>query len=78
MERRRNILLAYILWLFLGQLGVHRFYTGYSGSAIAQALLGIIGWATTWLLVGWLFLAILGFWLIIDILLIPGLCRNPR
>ncbi len=72
------MLLAYILWLFLGQLGVHRFYTGYTGGAIAQLILGVVGWATTWILIGWIPLTILFIWLFIDLFLIPGMCRNPR
>lgn len=78
MVAKRNILLAYILWLFLGQLGIHRFYTGRIGSGIAQILLGVIGWATTWILIGWGLLIILWIWLILDIFLIPSMCRNPK
>lgn len=76
--RERSIVIAYILWFFLGQLGIHRFYTGRVGTGIAQLLFGLIGWATTWLLVGWIPLVILWLWLLIDIFLIPAMCRNPR
>ncbi|MFD1362731.1 TM2 domain-containing protein [Lentibacillus salinarum] len=74
----KNIALCYILWFFLGQLGIHRFYTGRVGSGITQLLLGLIGWATSWLLVGYLLLIPLWIWLFIDIFLIPGMCRHPR
>ena len=30
--------------IFLGWLGVHNFYLGYTGKAIGQLLLGIVGW----------------------------------
>lgn len=76
--QQRNIALAYVLWFFLGQIGIHRFYTGRIATGIMQLLLGISGWATTWLLIGYVPLGILWFWLFIDIFLIPGMCRNPR
>ncbi|MBM7599838.1 TM2 domain-containing membrane protein YozV [Virgibacillus halotolerans] len=78
MVTERNVLLAYILWFFLGNLGVHRFYTGRVGTGIVQILLSVVGWATVWLFIGWFFLAVLWLWLIVDIFLIPGMCRTPR
>lgn len=35
---------AGLLALFLGSLGVHNFYLGYTSKAVAQLLLTIIGW----------------------------------
>jgi TM2 domain-containing membrane protein YozV len=78
MVAERNVLLAYILWFFLGNLGVHRFYTGRAGTGVVQILLSVVGWATVWVLIGWVFLAVLWLWLIVDIFLIPGMCRTPR
>ncbi len=77
-NHQRSLVLAYVLWFFLGQLGIHRFYTGRVGSGIAQLLLGVIGYLTAWILIGWLFLFILWIWWFIDIFLIPGMCREPR
>lgn len=34
---------AGLLGIFLGSLGVHNFYLGYTGKAVAQLLLSIIG-----------------------------------
>jgi len=36
---------AGLLGIFLGSLGIHNFYLGYNGKAVAQLLLTIIGWA---------------------------------
>ena len=35
---------AGLLGIFLGSLGVHNFYLGYTGKAVAQLLLTLVGW----------------------------------
>jgi TM2 domain-containing membrane protein YozV len=49
--------IAYILLgLFIGTLGVHNFYAGYNGKAIAQLLITLlVGW--------WLILPLIGVWI---------------
>lgn len=74
----RSIGVAYVLLFLLGQLGVHRFYTGRTGTGIFQLLLGLIGWATAWLFIGYILLIPLWIWLLVDIFLVPGMCRHPR
>lgn len=37
----KNMVVAYILWYFLGMFGGHRFYMGRTGSAVAQLVLSI-------------------------------------
>ena len=66
---------AYLLWLFLGGLGGHRFYLGYTGSAVAQLLLSVIGWITLLFAVGLFLLIPLGIWLLVDLFLIPGMAQ---
>lgn len=75
--QRRSIVIAYVLWFFLGQLGVHRFYCGKTASGIFQLILAIIGWATVAIFIGYFFLGLLGLWLIIDIFLVPSMCNHP-
>jgi len=76
--QQKSYAIAYILWFFLGQIGIHRFYTGRVGTGIMQLILGVSGWATSWILIGYIPLGFLWLWLFIDIFLIPGMCRNPR
>jgi TM2 domain-containing membrane protein YozV len=57
---QKSTTVAYLLWFFLGWLGIHRFYTGHM-------VTGII-----WFLTG----ALCGFGWLIDIFLIPGLVRE--
>jgi TM2 domain-containing membrane protein YozV len=39
----KNMVVAYVLWYFLGLFGGHRFYMNRKGSAIAQLILSITG-----------------------------------
>ena len=45
MCRRKTMGTAYLLWFFLGGFSAHRFYLGFSTSAIVQLLLTPIGYA---------------------------------
>jgi len=55
-----------LLAFFLGGLGVHRFYIGKTETAIVMLILGIGGAATTWLIVGYIFLTTVEIWALVD------------
>lgn len=38
--------LAYLLWFFLGTLGIHKFYVGKIGMGILYLLLGVAAWTS--------------------------------
>jgi len=69
---------AYLIWLFLGGLGGHRFYLGRTGSGIIMLLLSIVGWATLPIGIGAIPLIILGLWVLIDAFLIPGMIQKHK
>jgi TM2 domain-containing membrane protein YozV len=73
---KKSVGVAYVLWLFFGCFGGHRFYAGKTGSAIAQVLLVLIGWLTLVIGVGALLLVGLIVWVFVDAFLIPGWIRN--
>ncbi|ANT59344.1 hypothetical protein AYJ57_02580 [Salipiger sp. CCB-MM3] len=69
---------TYALWLFLGLLGIHRFYLGRTGSAVGMLLLNIVG-AFTWMIgVGFVLYFILGIWWLVDAFLIPGMISADK
>jgi TM2 domain-containing membrane protein YozV len=75
---KKSIAVAYLLWLFLGGAGGHRFYAGKTGSAVAQLLLLIFGFILTFVVVGIFLLIGLYIWVIVDAFLIPGWIRNQN
>ena len=43
---------AGLLAIFLGGLGIHKFYLGYTGPGLVFLLFNTIGWIVTWFLLG--------------------------
>ena len=70
----KSKVVAALLSLFLGGLGIHRFYLGRTGSGIAMLVLTAIGWLTTGFIIGFGILAIVEIWAIIDFIRI--LCNG--
>lgn len=60
--RKKSAAATWLLWVFLGLFGAHRFYLGYIGTGIAMlfTLGGLIIWA------------------LVDAFLIPGMLRNNQ
>ena len=75
---KKSIAVAYLLWFFLGGFGGHRFYTGHTGSAIAQLLMLFGGGILTIVGVGFFVLLVLYLWVLVDAFLIPGWIRNQN
>ena len=79
---KKSLLVAYLLWFFLGYVGAHRFYLGRPLSGFVMLVLSGIILLVTLLSFGVLgFLwAIVGLWWLIDALLILGIAagRNSQ
>ncbi|MDR3363877.1 MAG: NINE protein [Clostridiales Family XIII bacterium] len=59
---QKSKLVAGLLGIFLGHLGIHNFYLGFRSNAIKQLVLSIIGYCTIIIGVGVVLLAIAGIW----------------
>ena len=64
--RKRDVGIAYVLALFWGLFGAHRFYTGKTGTAIVMLIL-------TCTVVGIIASAI---WVAVDLFLLPKMVRD--
>lgn len=74
----KSPVVAYLLLVFLGGFGAHRFYLGKSGTAATMLILWVLGWLTFILGIGLIMLAIVGIWAFVDLFLIPGLVRENQ
>ena len=71
--------LTYVLWFFLGSLGIHKFYIGKGLMGVLYLVFGLIGWITlamTLIPAAIVFLSIVGILLLIDLFTIPRQIRK--
>lgn len=74
----KSPVVAYLLLIFLGGFGAHRFYLGKTGTAITMLIMFVLGWLTLVLGVGLLLLIAVGIWSLVDIFLIPGMVQQDK
>ena len=74
----KSPVIAYLLLIFLGGFGAHRFYLGKTGTAVTMLVLFLLGWLTLVLGVGLILLAAVGIWAFVDLFLIPGIIRADQ
>lgn len=70
-QEGRSIVLAYVLLVLLGWLGVHRMYLGKWSSGILMAVLFGVGSATAAILIGWIPLIAWGLMFVWDLVTLP-------
>lgn len=70
---------AGLLQLFLGGFGAGRFYLGYTGIAVTQLSLYLIGFLLSFVLIGLPILVGVGVWALIDaIMIFTGSVKDPQ
>ncbi|AYJ43125.1 TM2 domain-containing protein [Lactiplantibacillus pentosus] len=68
--RKKSALITYLLCLFIGTLGAHRYYVGKTGSTIAMTLITVLtlGFGAI----------VTGIWALVDLFLINGWLQDDR
>ncbi|WP_411957930.1 TM2 domain-containing protein [Paracoccus homiensis] len=69
---------AYLLAILLWGFGAHRLYLGRYMSGLVMLAMWGLGWLTAPILIGWLPIALVALWMVIDLFLIPGMIREDR
>ncbi|SET14031.1 TM2 domain-containing protein [Paracoccus homiensis] len=69
---------AYLLAILLWGFGAHRLYLGRYMSGLVMLAMWGLGWLTAPILIGWLPIALVAMWMVIDLFLIPGMIREDR
>lgn len=66
---QKSAIIAVILALLAGGLGLHQFYLGFIGKGVTQLILTVLGSLLTIILIGYVFLGIVAVWVFFDIVL---------
>lgn len=68
-EPKSKVVAALLAW-FLGSAGVHNFYLGNTKRGFVQLALLVVGVLTSFFLVGFIFLAVVGIWAFVEFIMI--------
>ena len=71
---QKNVLLAYLLWWFLGFLGIHRLYTNQNKWWL-YIILFLVGIGTSFIIIGWAFIFGLFIWWVVDGIRLNSICK---
>ncbi len=71
-KNRKSLLVAYLLYLIFGCIGVHKFYLRCPFAGSFYIILTILGWSLVYFYIGFLFFLPLALLLFIDLFTIPG------
>ncbi len=75
-SNKKSTGIAYLLWLFLGMFGAHRFYIGETGTGIAILLITVCSIPLKFALIGFVTIFISVIWVFIDLFLIPSMVQK--
>jgi TM2 domain-containing membrane protein YozV len=70
--RKKDTLIAFLLWWFLGIFGGHRFYCNRGGSGAAMLAITLVSFPLCYVCIGFVGLFAIFIWWIVDAFCLPG------
>lgn len=70
-QKQKSVGIGYLLLIFLGGAGAHKFYLGKTGMGALYLGLTVLGAITTIIVIGWGILGIVGFMCLYDLFTLP-------
>lgn len=74
----KSLVVAYLLLVVFWGCGFHRMYLGRWISGVVMLLLWGFGWLTAGFLIGLPFLFLVCVWVIVDMIMLPGMVRRDN
>lgn len=72
LQAPKSMAVAYILWFLIGTFGGHKFYLKQNSAGLVYLSLGLLGWALSFIFIGFLLLIPLYILMIVDLFTIPA------
>ena len=73
---KKSAVVAYLLWLFFGMFGAHRFYLSQPGTGAALLIITLLSILLMALVAGFFTIWISIIWVLVDLFLIPRIVRE--
>lgn len=73
----KSLVVALLLWLFFGIVGVHRMYLQHATSGVIMAIFTVLGLLTLTVAIGFIFLFIVLLWWILDFIMLLLAAKKP-
>lgn len=73
---KKSVLVAYILWFFVGSFGAHRFYLGKSGTGATILAITLASILLMFVFIGFFTIWVSAIWVFVDIFLIPSMAQS--
>jgi len=70
--RKKDTLVAFLLWWFLGLFGGHRFYCNRAGSGAAMLIISLVSVPLCYVCVGFIGMLAIAIWWIVDAFCLPA------
>jgi len=74
----KSLLVAYLIWFFLGYGGVHRMYLGRWISGLLMLGVFAVSWVLSLVFIGYVGLGFILLWWVLDALLMPGMVSRSN